>query len=111
MKTKNVVTQDLARVLVAGTFGNYVNPENAKFLGLVPDVATEKIEFVGNTAVEGAKMALVSKEARKTTETLSKEIRYLELATAPEFGRELAEALFIPHRDLKRFPSVKKSAH
>jgi uncharacterized 2Fe-2S/4Fe-4S cluster protein (DUF4445 family) len=111
MKTKNVVTQDLARVLVAGTFGNYVNPENAKFLGLVPDVATEKIEFVGNTAVEGAKMALVSKEARKTTETLSKQIRYFELATAPEFGRELAEALFIPHRDLKRFPSVKKSAH
>ncbi len=108
MKMKNVERQDLGKVLIAGTFGSYVNPENAKFLGLVPDVSTDKIEFVGNTAVAGAKMALISKETGKTAERLSNEIRYLELGAAPEFGRELAEALFIPHRDLKRFPSINK---
>lgn len=108
MKTKNVERQNLTRILIAGNFGNYINPQNAKLLGLVPDVPTKRIEFVGNTAVEGAKMALVSKETRKTAEQLSKEIRYLELAATPDFSREFAEALFIPHKDMNRFPLVSK---
>jgi uncharacterized 2Fe-2S/4Fe-4S cluster protein (DUF4445 family) len=108
MNTRNLKQKDLDRVLVAGTFGSYINPENAKLLGLVPDVATNRIEFVGNTAVTGARMALISKETRETTERISKEIRYLELATAPEFSKELTDAMFIPHRDTDRFPRVNK---
>jgi uncharacterized 2Fe-2S/4Fe-4S cluster protein (DUF4445 family) len=108
MKTRNLRQRDLDRVLVAGSFGSHINPENAKLLGLVPDVATNRIEFVGNTSVTGAKMALVSKETRETAERISKEIRYLELATAPEFSKELTDAMFIPHRDPDRFPRVGK---
>jgi len=108
MKRKGVKRENLDRVLIAGAFGNYINPENAKFIGLVPDVQTEKIEFVGNTAVTGAKMALVSKEAREIAENLSRRVRYLELAIDPDFSREFASALVIPHKDLDRFPSVKE---
>lgn len=108
MNARNLRLKDLDRVLVAGNFGSYINPENAKLLGLVPDVATNRIEFVGNTAVTGAKMVLVSKETRETAERISKEIRYLELATAPEFSKELTDAMFIPHRDPDRFPCVSK---
>jgi uncharacterized 2Fe-2S/4Fe-4S cluster protein (DUF4445 family) len=108
MKTENVVRKDLDHIFLAGTFGSYINPESAKILGLIPDVPTERIEFVGNTAIMGAKMALVSKKAVKTAEKLSREIRYLELATVPEFSRELTDAMFIPHKDLKKFPSVTK---
>jgi len=108
MKRKGMKRENLDRVLIAGAFGNYINPENAKLIGLVPDVQTEKIEFVGNTAVTGAKMALVSKEAREIAETLSKRVRYLELAIDPDFSREFASALVIPHKDLDRFPSAKE---
>ena len=108
MKRKNVRRKDLDQVLIAGAFGNYINPESAKLIGLVPDVQTEKIKFVGNTALTGAKMALISREARKTAETLSKSIRYLELTVDPDFVLEFADSMFIPHKDLKRFPSVKK---
>jgi len=108
MKRKNVKKEKIDRILIAGAFGNYINPENAKFIGLVPDVSTEKIEFVGNTAITGAKMVLVSKEARETAEALSKKIRYLELAADPGFSSEFSHALFFPHRDLDRFPSVRK---
>jgi uncharacterized 2Fe-2S/4Fe-4S cluster protein (DUF4445 family) len=108
MKRKNVRTKDIDQVLIAGAFGNYINPESAKLMGLVPDVPTEKIKFVGNTALTGAKMALISREARKTAETLSKRIRYLELTVDPDFRSEFADAMFIPHKDLKRFPSVEK---
>jgi uncharacterized 2Fe-2S/4Fe-4S cluster protein (DUF4445 family) len=106
MKTQHAITKDLDHIFLAGTFGSYINPENAKILGLIPDVPTDRIEFVGNTAIMGAKMALVSQKAMKTAEKLSRKIRYLELATVPEFSRELTDAMFIPHKDLKRFPSV-----
>ena len=108
MKARNLKQNDLHRIFIAGTFGNYINPENAKSLGMVPDVGRRRIEFVGNTAVTGAKMALVSKESRETTERISREIRYLELAIAPDFNKELSDALFIPNRDPERFPSVSK---
>jgi uncharacterized 2Fe-2S/4Fe-4S cluster protein (DUF4445 family) len=108
MKTQNIVRRDLDHIFLAGTFGSYINPESAKIVGLIPDVPTERIEFVGNTAIMGAKMALVSKKAMKTAEKLSWKIRYRELATMPEFSRELIDAIFIPHKDLKRFPSVAK---
>jgi len=108
MRRQNVKIKDLDRVFVAGAFGSYINPENAKFIGLVPDVPTEKIRFVGNTAISGAKMALVSKEARETAEMLSKKVRYLELATDPDFTEEFFKATSIPHKDLDRFPSIKE---
>jgi uncharacterized 2Fe-2S/4Fe-4S cluster protein (DUF4445 family) len=108
MKRKSVKREDLDRVFIAGAFGSYINPENAKSIGLVPDVPTEKIKFVGNTAVTGAKMALISREARETAEALSKRIRYLELAIDPDFSQEFTYALVIPHKDLDRFPSVRE---
>jgi uncharacterized 2Fe-2S/4Fe-4S cluster protein (DUF4445 family) len=64
--------------------------------------------FVGNTAFSGAKMALASVDARETAEELSRRIRYIELASDPDFHTEFADAMFIPHKNLDRFPSVKK---
>jgi uncharacterized 2Fe-2S/4Fe-4S cluster protein (DUF4445 family) len=111
MKRKNVKEKDLNRIFIAGAFGNYINPKNAKLIGLVPDVPTEKIKFVGNTAIIGAKMALISKEARETAEALSRKIRYIELAIDSEFEKEFINAMQIPHKDLRKFPSVKGYLH
>ncbi len=108
MKRKNVDEEKIDRVLVAGAFGNYINPESAKVLGLLPDVPIKKIKFVGNTAIAGAKMALTSKEARKEANKISKKIRYLELAACPDFKEEFLNAIFIPHKNLNRFPSVRR---
>ncbi|MEM3702898.1 MAG: ASKHA domain-containing protein [Candidatus Bathyarchaeia archaeon] len=107
MKRKNVKPDDIDQLLIAGSFGSYINPENAKLIGLVPDVPIDKIRFVGNTALTGAKMALISEDARKTAEVLSKRTRYLELAADPDFRLEFADAIFIPHKDVSRFPSAK----
>ncbi|MGD0996149.1 MAG: ASKHA domain-containing protein [Candidatus Bathyarchaeia archaeon] len=109
MDKKNVELEEIDGLLVAGSFGSYINPENAKLIGLVPDVPTEKIRFVGNTALSGAKMLLISEDARKTADELSRKVRYIELASEPEFNNEFADATFIPHKDINRFPSVKKA--
>jgi len=115
MKRKNLEEKDINRVFIAGAFGNYINPENAKIIGLIPDVPTEKIKFVGNTAVTGAKMALASKEMRKKAEQITDKVRYLELANDPDFNKEFIKALFLPkvktykraenvfHRSVRKF--------
>ncbi|MEM2702873.1 MAG: ASKHA domain-containing protein, partial [Candidatus Bathyarchaeia archaeon] len=59
-------------------------------------------------ALAGAKMALISAKERETAEKLSKSIRYLELASDPDFQLEFAEAAFLPHKNLDRFPSLKE---
>lgn len=97
MKRMGLTEKDLDRVYIAGAFGNYINPENAKVLGLIPDIPVEKIRLVGNTALSGAKMALISKEARETAVRLSKKIRYVELIVAPEFETEFVNSLYIPY--------------
>jgi uncharacterized 2Fe-2S/4Fe-4S cluster protein (DUF4445 family) len=107
LKKQHLADGDIAQILVAGAFGRSLDPENAKRVGLVPDVPTGRIRFLGNAAVTGAKMALVSKKARAEASELSRSVGYLELSADPLFGSEFASALFIPHRDPGRFPSVK----
>ncbi|MFW9915370.1 MAG: ASKHA domain-containing protein [Candidatus Thorarchaeota archaeon] len=108
MKESNLKSIDLDQVLLAGAFGSYINPESARMIGLVPEVPTAKIKFVGNTALTGAKIALISQEARKSAERLANRVRYLELTSDPDFNSEFANAMFIPHKDLSRFPVVRK---
>jgi len=93
MKRKNLEEKDIDRVFIAGAFGNHINPENAKVIGLIPDISAEKIKFVGNTAVTGAKMALMSKKIREKAELISMKVRYLELANDPDFNQEFIKAL------------------
>jgi uncharacterized 2Fe-2S/4Fe-4S cluster protein (DUF4445 family) len=104
MKRKNMEEKDINRVFIAGAFGNYINPENAKVIGLIPDIPTERIKFVGNTAVTGAKMALISKEMRKKAEQIANKARYLDLAADPDFNKEFVKALFFPYKKQSSAP-------
>jgi uncharacterized 2Fe-2S/4Fe-4S cluster protein (DUF4445 family) len=103
-----VAEVEIERAYIAGAFGKYLNPESAKLTGLIPDVATEKIEFVGNTAVSGAKMALLSRQARKEAQEISAGVNYVELMTAPGFRKEFLDSVFLPHRNIEKYPSVQK---
>ena len=105
MKRKNVDRNDLDKILIAGDFGSNINLENAKRIGLIPDIQSEKIEFIGNAAVVGAKMALISKEAMEETSLLSETVRYLELISDTDFKEEFINALYLPHRNIEIFPS------
>jgi len=105
MKRKDVSERDVAKVFIAGAFGNYIDPANAVTIGLVPDIPPKKIRFVGNAAGSGALMALLSKTKRREALRVSRQVRYLELAADPDFQSEFTSALYLPHRDPKRFPS------
>ncbi|MCF8033472.1 MAG: ASKHA domain-containing protein [Desulfarculaceae bacterium] len=76
----------LERVLLAGAFGNYLDPAEARRLGMFPEVAVEAIEGVGNAAGVGAVMALLSLRQRRRAMDLSEAMRYVELSGHPLFN-------------------------
>jgi len=106
MRHRGVRPNDIRRVYLAGAFGNYVDPQNAKIIGMYPDVPLERVRFVGNTAGSGARMTLLSVEARRAAEEIAGKVRYVELGADPEFQTEFLKATYLPHREPERFPSV-----
>lgn len=107
MSRVRVKASDLKRVYVAGSFGNYVNPASAKLLGLIPEVPTDIIRFVGNTAIAGAKMCLSSTEARVQAKRIGEEVRYVELGADPGFSKEFAASMYLPHQDPSLYPETR----
>jgi uncharacterized 2Fe-2S/4Fe-4S cluster protein (DUF4445 family) len=87
---------DLEEVLLAGSFGTYIDPESARVIGLVPPVPVERIRAVGNTASEGAKMALVSFREREMAFELPHLVEYLELSGAADFNERFIRNLAFP---------------
>ena len=100
--------EDLERILVAGGFGNYLDVEKAIFIGLIPDIPPERITFIGNSSLTGARMALLSRHALARANTLARQMTYLELSVDPKFYHEFVAALFLPHTDMDLYPSVKR---
>ncbi|MBS7655924.1 DUF4445 domain-containing protein [Candidatus Bathyarchaeota archaeon] len=108
MNKFNVKPEELSKVFIAGAFGLYLNPESAKIIGMIPDIALNKIIFAGNTAGSGARIALTSRRIREEANKLVNEISYIELAADPNFMHEFASALRFPHKNINLFPTVKK---
>jgi len=96
INTLGIKPDDVSEVLLAGAFGNYIRKENAIRLGLLPSFPLEKVKFIGNAAAMGAKMALLSREAREDARRISENTDYVELATDPNFQNEFIEAMMFP---------------
>jgi uncharacterized 2Fe-2S/4Fe-4S cluster protein (DUF4445 family) len=96
------------RVLVGGSFGKYINVEKAVEIGLLPDMPWDKFYFLGNTSVKGAYLALLDKTARAHISDIARKMTYLELSADNSFYEAFTSALFLPHTDLSKFPSVVK---
>ncbi|HJO47677.1 MAG TPA: ASKHA domain-containing protein [Candidatus Scalindua sp.] len=99
---------DVHCVYLAGGFGNYLNVRNAITIGMLPDMPTSRIKFVGNTSLTGAKMALVSEEAFEAVQNIASQMTYFDLMGNQKYMEEFMSANFLPHTNLDAFPSVQK---
>ncbi len=96
------------QMLIGGSFGKYINVEKAVQIGLLPDMPWERFTFLGNTAVTGAYMALLARDARANIKAVAEKMTYVELSADNTFYDAFTSALFLPHTDVTRFPTVKK---
>ena len=97
----------IKKIFIAGGFGTFIDMDNAISIGLLPDLDRSKFIFVGNSSLAGARAILLSYEAMKKANEIAKKITYFELSVEPGYMDEYMAALFFPHTDLSKFPSVK----
>jgi uncharacterized 2Fe-2S/4Fe-4S cluster protein (DUF4445 family) len=97
---------EVGQVLIGGAFGQYINVERAIQIGMLPDMDYDRFQFLGNTSVRGAYMALLSRGVRRRVSEVGKMMTYLELSADNTFFDEFNAALFLPHTDETQFPSV-----
>ncbi|MBI5935570.1 MAG: DUF4445 domain-containing protein [Chloroflexi bacterium] len=101
-----VPLEGVSKLLVGGSFGKYINVEKAVQIGLLPDLEWSRFEFLGNTSVKGAYLALLEPRARERITAIAKRMTYIELSADNSFYEAFTSALFLPHTDLHKFPSV-----
>ncbi|MBI5118258.1 DUF4445 domain-containing protein [Candidatus Poribacteria bacterium] len=106
IKSVNLRFSDLERVYIAGGFGNYLDLHGAIAIGLLPDVPLEKVKFIGNSSLNGAKLAILSREASLELENIAQKMTYIDLSSNLKFMEEYSSAMFLPHTNLELFPSV-----
>jgi uncharacterized 2Fe-2S/4Fe-4S cluster protein (DUF4445 family) len=99
-----VANSAVHKLIMAGAFGMYIDPQNAITIGMIPEFPLDRIEFAGNTAGSGARMALKSIDARKTAEELALKMGYVELAAEPSFQEEYLNSMNFPHADYALYP-------
>ena len=80
-----IKASDLDRVCLAGGFGNYIDPKSAMALGMLPEIAPEKLRCLGNTSLAGASMAAVDPEERRELRSCAEKSEYIELSGLREF--------------------------
>jgi uncharacterized 2Fe-2S/4Fe-4S cluster protein (DUF4445 family) len=87
---------DIDMVYLAGAFGNYIHPQSALRLGLIPTVDPSIIHSIGNAASTGASMVLLAKGYWKMANELAGSIEHVELSTRPDFNEYFIENMNFP---------------
>ena len=93
-QTYGIQVGDISEVLLAGAFGNYMNPHSACTLGMIPQELESRIKMIGNAAGAGAKLALLSASEFIRASTIATSVEYVELGLHPYFMKVYAESMY-----------------
>jgi uncharacterized 2Fe-2S/4Fe-4S cluster protein (DUF4445 family) len=88
--------EEIAQVLLAGSFGSYLSPASAVRIGLVPNLPLVRIVSAGNVAGEGAKIAALSVQERAAAKAIVDEVEYVELSGRTDFNDLFIDQLSFP---------------
>ena len=99
--------QYLDRIILAGGFGSYVDLEKAMTIGLLPEIEPDRVTFIGNGSLSGARMSALTNRIRRDVVRLTRNMTSFELSETPSYMDNYIAALFLPHTDMNLFPSVK----
>jgi uncharacterized 2Fe-2S/4Fe-4S cluster protein (DUF4445 family) len=89
--------EKIDRTVLTGAFGARFNWKNALAIGMLPPaVARSRVVARDNLAGVGVVMALLDKKMRSEARSLCGRIRYLELASEPDFAMAFAMATGFP---------------
>jgi uncharacterized 2Fe-2S/4Fe-4S cluster protein (DUF4445 family) len=100
--------EDLDRIVVAGAFGRHLRPAQAMTIGLFPELDLGRFEFLGNGSLLGGRAVARSRTMGERAVEVASLMNNIELSDNPLFQEEYVAAMFLPHTDAGRFPSMER---
>ncbi|WP_300666700.1 ASKHA domain-containing protein [Desulfoluna sp.] len=98
---------DIEEIILAGGFGSYIDLDRAFTIGFLPEIDTDKVTFIGNGSLMGAKMSALTNTLRQDVVQVVRMMTNFELSETPSYMDHYIAALFLPHTDLNLFPRLK----
>jgi len=108
LKNVGLSWDEIEAFYVAGGFGRSLDIENSVRIGLLPDLDRGRFHYLGNSSLQGAYLVLLSDRNKRLVEDLARNMTYIELNTEPGYMNEYTGSLFLPHTDMRLFPSVER---
>jgi len=99
---------DIEQIILAGGFGSYVDLAKAMTIGLLPEIDPQKVIYLGNGSLLGAKMSSFTNLFRRNVGDVLKMMTNFELAETPSYMDHYVSALFLPHTEMNYFPKLKE---
>lgn len=90
-----ITVPELDSVTLSGTFATYLKAHNILNIGLVPDVARERIKTVGNAAHVGAIRALLDQHELTMAGELYRKISHVELGGSATFSNYFMNSMYL----------------
>ena len=99
---------DLEQVILAGGFGSYIDLDSAITVGLLPEMNTDKMMYVGNGSLMGCRMSELSNHIRRDVVAAMQRMTGFELSEVPSYRDHYVASLFLPHTDAALFPATEE---
>ncbi|MEJ8555272.1 ASKHA domain-containing protein [Tepidibacter sp. Z1-5] len=95
MKKQKISIENLDYIYLAGAFGNFINKESAKGIGLIPDIDSDNIISIGNAAGEGAKKFLCNDKLEEDISYYMKNTEHVDIAKYENFQEEFLKNIYL----------------
>jgi uncharacterized 2Fe-2S/4Fe-4S cluster protein (DUF4445 family) len=94
-------------IILAGGFGSYIDLEKAMVIGLLPEIDPERVTFIGNGSLMGARMSSLTNRIRQDVVSVTQKMTNFELSETPSYMDNYIAAMFLPHTEIEKFPRLK----
>ena len=92
----SIGSDSIDRILVGGAFGSSLSSQSLLLTGLLPQIDAERIITLGNSAGQGAKLALRDRKLALRLQQLATETEYIELSFVKSFSRSFIKQMHFP---------------
>ena len=99
---------DIGHFYLSGAFGAHSDLESAITLGIFPDLPRERFQCIRNSSLDGARSLLLDRTRFEDIRYFREKLYCVQFASMPDFTVRMHAAKFIPHTDMRLYPSVQK---
>ena len=107
LKEVGLTMDDVERIILAGGFGSYIDLEKAMIIGLLPEIDADKVVYIGNGSLMGARMSSLTNSIRRDVFSVTQMMTNFELSETPSYMDNYIAAMFLPHTEIEKFPRLK----